>query len=80
MNKRSDEKYCTTNPYGREVMTKDADARINNNIPNMTTLNGDGSLQQYFIPVDYETFTKWQQQQDATGINKKIYADIEILI
>ena len=72
MNNRSDENYITTHPYGREVMTKDADALKNNNIPNITTQNGGGSLQQYFIPVDYETFTKWQQQQHAAGINKKI--------
>ena len=70
MNNRSDENYFTTDRYGREVMTKDANALKNNNIPNMTTQNGDGSLQQYFIPVDYETFTKWQQQQQAAGIKK----------
>ena len=61
MNKKRDENNFSANLYGHEVMTKDADALKNNNIPNMTT------PQQYFIPVDYDTFTKWQQQQQAAG-------------
>ena len=35
----------------------------------MTQNNGAGSSQQYFIPVDYETFAKWQQQVAEGMIN-----------
>ena len=67
MNKKSDENNFPANPYRHEVMKKDADVLKNNNFPNMTPQHGDGIPQQYFIPVDYETFTKWQQQQQAAG-------------
>ena len=35
-----------------------------NNVPNMISSNNNGldPPQQYFIPVDYETFARWQQQ------------------
>ena len=71
MNETRNENDFATNKYRNEFFSKDPNAQKNNNITNMTTNDGAGSSQQYFIPVDYETFAKWQQQVAKGIINRK---------
>ena len=54
-------------PLTNGISSKCTDAQKNNNI---VQTNMVGSSQQYFIPVDYETFSKWQQQV-TEGIDGK---------
>ena len=49
------------------IPSKRTDAQKNKNVEQNKMV---GSSQQYFIPVDYETFSKWQQQV-VEGIGDK---------
>ena len=61
-------------PFTNGISSKCTDAQKNNDIVQTNMVK---PSQQYFIPVDYETFSKWQQQVtegiDVQNIN---WADI----
>ena len=67
MNEMRNKDSLARNLYSDENFLKDPHANKNNNLPDLSQNNREGSAQQYFIPVDYETFAKWQQQV-AEGI------------
>ena len=46
-------------PFTNGISSKCTDAQKNNDIVQTNMVK---PSQQYFIPVDYETFSKWQQQ------------------
>ena len=71
MNEKRNEDDFARNRYNNELFQKDPNAQKNNNMTNMTQNDGAESTQQYFIPVDYETFAKWQQQVAEGIINRK---------
>ena len=71
MNEKRNVDDFARNRYNNELFQKDPNARKNNDMTNMTQGNEAGSAQQYFIPVDYETFAKWQQQVAEGIINRK---------
>ena len=71
MNDTRNETEFARNRSRNDLFLKDPNAQKNNNITTMTQNNGAGPAQQYFIPVDYETFSKWQQQVAEGMIYRK---------